>query len=349
MDIRSPEINNQSEQEKPQKKRHFWLWLFVSILILAALGFAFFRKTSFIFSQMNIDGSNGGGILPIAEDWPRPEKDSDRINILLLGLRGADDPNGGLLTDTIILISVKKSTGQAAMISIPRDLYVEMPRSSSSDSQERIKEKINFAYAMGEEKKTGGGIIYSKAVVSNVSGLYIDYTVAVDFLAFKEIVDILDGVDVYLDRPFKEETQFAKEVILDLPAGRNHLDGQTALYFARSRYSTSDFDRARRQQKILLAIKDKALSFGFLINPLKILETLNTFGRHVRTDVQMSDIDGLIKLSQGVNLKDVRQKVFDTSEEGLLYASTSDGGAYILLPVGDNYDKIREASRNIFN
>lgn len=352
MDKHIDGIINKPNQETPeilpsQKPRRFWLWFLFLGIILMVMGL-FFYKTGFIFSQINIGGGNGGGILPVAEDWPKPEKDPDRINILLLGLRGPDDPNGGLLTDTIILVSIKKSISQVAMISIPRDIYLEMPREAGQPKSQAIKEKINFAYALGEEKKIGGGLVYSQAVVSRLTGLYIDYTISADFLAFKEIVDILDGIDIYLDKPFSETTQFAKEILLELPAGRNHLDGETALYFVRSRYSTSDFDRARRQQQVLLAIKDKALSLGILLNPVKIFELLDVLGRHIKTNMAVVDFNSLISLAQELNSGNIIKKVFDTSEQGLLYMSTSEKGAYILLPVGDNFNKIQETCKNIF-
>lgn len=339
-------INEKHLKEKPRKKRRFWLWFFISLLILAAAVGTFFYKAGFTFSQMNVN--QGGGILPISEDAPKIEKDPDRINILLLGLRGPDDPNGGLLTDTMMILSIKQSTGQVAMISIPRDLYVKMPVESNKNSSQAIKEKINFAYALGEEKMQGGGLIYSKVAVQAVTGLFIDHVVSVDFLAFKDVVDILGGVDVTLDKPFIETTQFAKEILLELPAGKNHLDGNMALYFVRSRYSTNDFDRARRQQQVLLAMKEKALSLGILLNPVKIFELLDSMSKHVRTDMPLGDLNYMISLSKNLNFKNIKGKVFDTTPDGLLYATTNEKGAYILLPQGDNFDKIRETCRNIF-
>ena len=126
-------------------------------------------KTGFTFSQIIIDFSNGGGKLPTEQ--PFQDKDPNRLNVLLLGLRGENDPHGGLLTDSIMLVSVEKKSGKIALISIPRDLYVKIPGTDTW-------EKINSAHAYGEEKKRGsGGILYSKAIVSDISGLYIDYAV----------------------------------------------------------------------------------------------------------------------------------------------------------------------------
>jgi LCP family protein required for cell wall assembly len=366
-------IEDQENFQKP-KKRRFWLWFFVVVFVLAAAIGMLFYKANFTFSQMN--SNQAGGVLPISEDAPKIEKDPDRINILLLGLRGPDDPNGGLLTDTMMVLSIRQSTGQVAMISIPRDLYIKMPTEPGKSSSQAMKEKINFAYALGEERAQGGGLAYAKVAVQSVTGLFIDHVISVDFLAFKDIVDILGGVDIHLSKPFIEDQQWIdsgdagpssaffikteiattsagviekQKWVFEIPAGTSHLDGNTALYYARARYSSNDFNRVERQQQILLAMKDKALSLGILLNPVKIFELLDTMGKNVRTDMSLGEINNMIGLSKSLNFKNIRSKVFDTTPEGLLYATTSEKGAYILLPQGDNFDKIREACKNIFN
>jgi len=301
-------------------------------------------KTGFTFSQMSVDEDNPAAVLPLGEKAFTPTPDNDRLNILLLGLRGEDDPNGGALTDSIMIFSFKKSTGQTALISIPRDLYVEIPGMNGK------KEKINFAYAHGYDKNgVAGGLYLSKIAVSRVSGLFINQAIVVNHEAFREIVDILGGIDVYLEAPFQEKSQFAKEILIDLPAGKNHLDGATALYFVRSRFSTSDFDRARRQQKVLLAIKDKALSLGFLTNPGKIFQVLESLGRNVKTDISFSDISSFITIAQKIDTNKVIHKVFDTTPDGLLYATHSENGAYILLPVKGDFSQIQQACQRIFD
>jgi len=315
----------------------FWVSLLVAILVV--VGGLLVYKTGFTFNQIQ---TGEVGELSLTENMATPTPDSDRINILLLGLRGEDDPNGGLLTDSVMVLSVKKSTGQVALISIPRDLFILMPGAN-------YKEKINFAYALGFEKKgAAGALLFSKIAVSQVTGLYIDKAVSVDHAAFKEVIDILGGVDVYLDKPFSEKTQFAKEMLIDLPAGQNHLDGTTALYFVRSRFETSDFDRARRQQLVLVAAKDKALSLGVIANPVKVFQILDSLGRNVKTDMSISDIKSLLTLANGLEADKITHKVFDTTPEGLLQSSKSDAGAYILLPAAGDFSKIQSACRNIF-
>ena len=265
----------------------------------------------------------------------------DRLNVLILGIRGVNDPNGGLLSDTIMVISLEPKTGKIALISIPRDLYVEMPHHN-------FKNKINEVYVHGiEDENWKKGLKYSEEAVADVTGLDIHYATSVDFKAFKEIIDTFGGVTITLDKPFSERNQFA-EGIIELPAGRQVIDGDTALLFVRARFSTSDFDRAKRQQQVLLAIKEKAFSLGVLSNPAKIISILNSLGNHVKTDAELWEIKELIVLMQKINTTDVKRKVFDTSESGLLYASRDDSGSYILLPEGDDFGKVREACRGIF-
>lgn len=334
------------EADKKNKPKSIWRrfafgsWIMILIIALLGVGAALVYKTSFTFSQMKTEAQ--GNLTDLTENMATPLPESDRLNILLLGLRGEDDPNGGLLTDSIMILSIKKSTGQVALISVPRDLYVITPSTNT-------KEKINYAYALGYEKKgVAGALLFSKIAVSQVTGLYLDKAISIDHAAFKEIVDVLGGIDVYLETPFSEKAQFAKEMIIDLPAGDNHLDGAQALYFVRSRFSTSDFDRARRQQKVLVAMKDKALSLGVLANPVKLFQILDSLGRNVRTDMGMSDFQSLLSMVDGLKFNDLVRKVFDTTPEGLLYSSHTESGSYILLPQGDNFSKIQETCKNMF-
>lgn len=267
----------------------------------------------------------------------------DKLNILLLGIRGVDDPNGGLLTDTLMIMSIKPQTGEVALISIPRDLYVKMPYSDH-------KNKINEAYALGikNDKHWKGGLKYSKEAIADVTGLDIHYAASIDFEAFKEMIDTLGGITITLDKPFSETNQFA-EGIIELPAGKQVIDGGTALLFVRARFSSSDFDRARRQQQVLLAVKEKAFSLGVISNPVKIIAILNSIGNHVRTDMELWEIQEIAVMSKRLDTSDIKRKVFSTGKDGLLYSSWSDNGSYILLPEGGNFDKIREVCRGIFD
>jgi len=287
-------------------------------------------------------------ILPVeGQDYSAMEKAKEnkleRLNVLLLGIRGADDPNGGLLTDTMMVATIELKTGNVALISVPRDLYVNMPNHD-------FKRKINEAYVTGimDTKDWKGGLDYAKKAVSDVTGLDIHYAASVDFRAFKEIIDTMGGVTIDLAQPFSEMNQF-EEGPISLPAGKQTINGDTALLFVRARFSSNDFERAKRQQQVLMAVKEKALGLGVLSNPLKIISILNTLGNDVRVDAQLWEIQEMAVLAQKVDSSKIRRKVFDTTESGLLYASRDQNGAYILLPDGDNFSKIREEIKNIFN
>src|SRR3989344_2131573 len=185
-------------------------------------------------------------IAALDKNFPLPAEEENRWDVLILGIRGTDDPDGGLLSDSIMLFSLDKETGKSSLASIPRDIYVDLPGMATG--------KINEIYEKGiaRQKETD----FPKEAFSRLTGVRIDNVIVFDFKAFQEIVDALGGVDVTLKKPFEEKGQWGYS--FSLPAGPNHLNGQDALYFVRSRYSTNDFDRSLRQQQVVLAIKNKA-------------------------------------------------------------------------------------------
>ena len=319
----------------------------VIILVLMIFG-AFFYKAGFTFSKIitikNIAWEKIFGKLPPAEYMPL--KDEDRINVLLLGVGGTEHKEGRLLADSIMVVSLKKSTGKIALISIPRDLYVQMPGESQY-------EKVNATYVFGEQKY-GNGLDYSKKTIGYITGLYIDYTVAVDFEAFEIVIDAIGGIGIHLDEPFIEGKQWWCDEngencrIFIVEAGDQVLDGKTALFYVRSRFSTDDFDRARRQQQVMLAIKDKILSLGILANPLIVNNLFDAVANNVKINVMPWEIPNLIKLAQRADMENIIGKVFDITPGGLLYQTEKDG-IYILLPVDGNFNKIRQACQQIFD
>jgi LCP family protein required for cell wall assembly len=330
------------------KKRWFKI-LLVIILLLAATGGWAMYKTGMTLSKISTkDGflkSLWKTIPGIGSDELQGQKEG-QINILLLGMRGNNMPGGGLLADTIMVASIKPQENKVALISIPRDLYVQDPGTSNHS-------KINAVHALYEGKGEGKGMETMKQIVTEVTGLQIHYVVRLDFKGFMDLVETIGGVDVYLEKPFSEPSQFEGEDALNfsLPAGKNHLNGQKALFFVRARYASSDFERAKRQQQVLIALKDKLLSLGTLSDFGKANNIMNILGNDVRTDMDISEMKKAFDLTGQIKDPQIKQKVFDTSPEGLLYSSKADtpeGKTYILLPNGGNYDKIHEACRNIF-
>ena len=314
-----------------------WSWK-KRVAISAAV--VFFIVFSFLFAKVEKTFSLINNRL-----WKRTihidnYQEKNRTDILMLGLRGKDDlENGGLLTDTIMLLSIDTADDKAAMISIPRDLYVRIPGLGKM-------EKINFAYAHGKGRDRDG-LNASRQAVEKATGVNIDYVVAVDFESFISLIDTIGGIDVYVPREFTETSQWGWE--FRVPKGMNHMNSQTALYYARSRYSTSDFDRSRRQQDILMAIAGKALSLKILSNPVKLNAILDSLSKGLDTDIDFISMLNLIKYGGLAQNDKITRFILNDSDDNLL-KSDHINGAYVLYPKSgmENYDAIKEKIRNIF-
>jgi len=302
--------------------------------VLVSKGAKIFDKESGGLSSI-FQSVNGSGF----------QADSDgRTNVLVMGLGGSTHP-GGMLTDSMMVISYDSKGKAIAMLSIPRDLYVKIP-------DHKVSTKINEAYSIGELEKKGTGAALAKKTVASVLDIPIQYYVTLDFKGFESIVNTLGGIDVYVDRaiydPSYPDEKMQGYAPFSIKAGQQHLDGKTALKYARSRESTSDFDRAARQQKVISAIKDKALSLGFLGNPKKILDMVSTLSSNLRTDFNPSEIKELLAQIKDIPSDKIIHKVLDDSANGALVADSSSGTFY-LKPKDATYDEIHKIAQNIFS
>ena len=335
-------------KEEPEGRKKLKKILIITAIIVLGLGGLFYYKASSIFSKISTGGDGLLSGLFKGEEDLKGVGDG-RINVLLLGMRGSNMPGGSLLADTIMIVSVKPDENKIAMISIPRDLQVEIPGHGTR--------KINSAHAFGEEAGKGKGMELMQQVVGNVTGLSIHYVGTANFQAMREIVNTLGGIVVHLDKPFSETSQFVEGNecggIFSLPEGDVKLNGDQALCYSRARYNTSDFDRARRQQDVLIAMENKALSLGTLSDFSKINDMANTVGDNVRTNIAPWEMQKMFGLYQKMDNPGIIHKVIDNNQEnGLLYSTTmdtSEGASYVLLPKGGNFGKIKEVCQNIFN
>lgn len=233
-----------------------------------------------------------------------------RVNILLLGV-GGPAHDGPDLTDTMLLLSVDPVNNTAALVSIPRDLWVKMPVNYFGQYQ-----KINAVYESGKYHYLGhqddsnsnkqalnAGFAAADQAVETVLGVRIDYHVLVDFQAFRQAVDAVDGVTIDVAEPLYDPTmawENNNNPVL-APAGVQAMNGKEALLYARSRETSSDFARTQRQRQLLLALKDKVLSLGTLSNPTKISGLLDSFGDNVYTDISIQGAERLYSIMRQVN------------------------------------------------
>lgn len=264
------------------------------VIVLLAGGLLLWR--SYINIHKVFSGS--GTVAALSTQRVAPEllkgEGSGRVNILLLGIGGPNHP-GGDLTDTIVVLSVDPVNKTAAMLSVPRDLWVKMPVNYFGAYQ-----KINAAYSSAKYKYLGevdltssnqaaihAGFAAADQAVSEVLGINIDYHVLVNFQAFRQAVDTVGGVTVDVKNQLYDPTMAWENNNNPVLAavGVQTMQGKQALNYARSRETSSDFARSERQRQLLLALKEKVLTLGTLSSPLKINNLMNAFGSNVHTDM----------------------------------------------------------------
>lgn len=326
-----------------KKIKHLKLYIVLGVLAVVFTGLGYFGWN--LYSRLAATFGGSPDLLSLFAGQQLKGEDRGRVNILLLGI-GDTGHDGENLSDTIMLISYDVKTKQASMVSVPRDLYVKIDSYGSA--------KINAAHAYGEYYKyDGGGPALATKVVSQVLGVPIDYYARVDFTGLKDIVNAVGGVDIDVTSdiydPFYPSDDGLGSKALYIKRGQQHMNGDLALRYSRSRETTSDFDRARRQQQVLVAIKNKVMSAETLLNPAKISDIATALGKHLKTNFAVGEIPHGIELFKGVDTSKIKNKVFDNSAEGLLVSDSGDAG-YILIPRAGmyNYSRLQAVVKNIF-
>jgi LCP family protein required for cell wall assembly len=266
-----------------------------------------------------ISGTEPGEANPQAT----PDIAQERVNILLLGTDQRDGEQGPSRTDTMIVITVDPQTKTAGMLSIPRDLWVSIPGHSEG--------RINTAHFFGDANDyPGGGPALAKKTVQYALGIPIHYYVRVNFEGFEKLVDAIGGITVYVEEAIHDERYPDGNygyMTIDIPAGEQLMDGQMALRYARARHGGTDFQRARRQQQVLKAIRDRVLRLDIPLT--RIPEMLKIVGDSVRTDLSLSDMYALAKVGREVDGESIRSAVID---ETLTIPQTTPDGAQVLIP-----------------
>ncbi|HET9906334.1 MAG TPA: LCP family protein [Anaerolineales bacterium] len=252
----------------------------------------------------------------------------ETVNFLLIG-SDRRSTAGSTRTDTMVIAILRPNEGQVSLISIPRDLWVSIPGGYENN-------RINTAYQLGiSSGYPGGGPGLLKETILYNLGIRIDHTAMVDFSGFSQIVDTLGGVDVpvscaYTDwrlidpsfDPFNENNWH----LYTTGPGMIHMDGDLALWYARSRQRSSDFDRGRRQQEVLRALFTQALQGGTVA---RIPELYNDLQSTVETDLGLADLLQLAIYAPKMTSADIRSYYI---RPPLVSSWITDGGAYVLLP-----------------
>ena len=280
---------------------------------------------------------------PAAVVQPAPTWDVsrlERVNILLLGVDQRPSQTIPGLTDSMMLITIDPGHGQVGMLSIPRDTWVKIPGYE-------IYNKINTAHRIGDIKNyPGGGPVLAKQTVSELIGYPVHYYVRLNFEGFREIIDYVGGLDIDVPRDLNDPTYPSDDYGFDplfIPKGLQHMDGALALKYARTRHVDNDFGRARRQQQVILALKEKILSQGMLPTLIRNLPGLaRSLAQSVQTDIPLDRLLALAELGRQVDFDQIEQAVIDCSLGECTY---SEAGAWILIP---DRDKIRAVVDRLF-
>jgi LCP family protein required for cell wall assembly len=268
-----------------------------------------------------------GPIKPASTLIPTPAKEilqgKDTLNIALLGIDKSETA-GSYRTDAILVLSFDRTRKAAALISFPRDLYVFIPAYGM--------QRINAAYLEGQQLHYSGGRfgLFADTMKYNF-GLRVDHYALMNFQGFKDMVDALGGIDVTAAKPLTDfRLGYGNYTI---PAGVRHMDGPTALWYVRSRQTTSDFDRGRRQQEVILAIAQRLLDLRAIAN---LPGFFNLFMKYFESDLTLDIVTPYVELAGSVSPSTL-QRYRIISPDGCSSWTTPEGGM-VLLP---KYDAIR--------
>lgn len=340
------------------KKIILFLLLFLFISFLTTV-FFFFHKLQAVGEKINSTNSSQVTIpsleilsslaqINAEKRSPLAGESEGRVNILLLGIAGEGKP-GGNLTDTIMIASIDTKENKVALLSLPRDLYV-----SIADSNYSAKINSLYKYGLNNNKNIEPLI----KTIENITDLSLGYYLVVNFSGFEKFIDDIGGINVEVQRDIYDSSypgpNYSYETF-EIKKGFHNLDGATALKYARERHDDpeGDFGRAKRQQQVIQAAKNKLFSAQTFLNPLAINKLLNTLGENIKTNLTLEEINSLIKLTKNLDTQNVNTAVVDAwKKDSLLKVSHifyDNTRAFILVPRVGNYTEIKELAKNIFD
>lgn len=329
-----------------------WAWLVIatallgftvicSILLIVAVRFAVgddnnntviadqpaLEPTSIIYSEEIVGDDTVGGALDgnSLEIQQRKWDGTERFNILLMGLDKRPDETGSVFrTDTMILVSLDPKSNSIGMLSIPRDLYVEVPFAGLH--------RVNAAYVIGELEQSGGGPTMAKQTVQYNFGIPVHEYVTVDFQAVIGIIDAVGGVEIDVPNDiidYEYPTMNYGTEIFQVSAGLQRMDGETALKYARTRHGSDDIARAQRQQAVIYAVRDQVISVDMIDDLLVQAPMLySTLNDGIQTGLSFDQIIQLSLWAADVPRENIRSGV--VSWEYLSSYRTPTGGSVVV-------------------
>jgi LCP family protein required for cell wall assembly len=340
------------------KKRRIIKWAII-VIVLAILGFAGFMA----YKVLHAGGSIfQGSLLDIIQSQPLQQDANGRSNILILGTSEDDPGHGGAyLTDSMMVMSIDQNNKLVDMFSIPRDMYVKYGMACNSGYEGKINEyyscsNTDMTSASAEQDR----LTKTRQFIGSIFGIDVQYAVHVNNTVIKQAVDAVGGVDVdiqgdgpvpygvtagsVLDRNFDWRCNYTCYYVKYSP-GVHHLDGIHALFLAEARgdsvptygLAKSNPDREINQQKIIIALKQKAVSTGTFADPTKVSSLLDALGSNLRTNFQTKEIRTLMKLGSDIKPENINRLSLDSGDSPL-FTNGNYGGASVVIPSAGVFD-----------
>jgi LCP family protein required for cell wall assembly len=312
----------------------FLILLFLSPIIIAET----------IFEKAGVSGLTDAAKSFLSSKDSEIKSQNGRVNLLILGI-GGKGHDGSDLTDTMIFASISLTGSPIKLVSIPRDIWIP-----------EIRAKINSAYYWGNlQPERGGGLNFTKQIVTEVTGQPVNYALVIDFSGFQDIIDTIGGIDVSIDRSFTDTkypvagrendlcggdlTLACRYETIHFDKGVTHMDGATALTFVRSREGdngeNTDFARSVRQQKVIAAVGKKALFINTILNPVKDYRILVTVKASVETDLNPTAL-GILARTILANKNNMSSMVLSTDLLINPPISPAYDKQYVLIPKAGN-------------
>lgn len=336
--VQKPRYHPHLTFKKLFEKRKKWQLYFIAPILI----FCLFLVIKTVFSVYDYGSRQNFVYRLLTPILNNVQKDENGfINILLIGQGGAGH-DGAELADTIMVVSLDLKNNNVAMLSVPRDLWITYKYGAS---------RINEVYRSNKNRLIGGYKMDPKLAaeesmnifigeVEKISKMKIPYYAKIDFKGFIEIVNEIGGITVHPKKIIHDNTypdgKWGYEVF-HMEPGIHQLDGATALKYARSRHNSSDFERAARQQEVIQAIKDKAISLGILTSPRKITNFLQVAEKNFETNLDIKELIALAIVGKDISKERMFSAVFNNdwdSKGGFLGSPprAEYGGASVLIP-----------------
>ena len=268
----------------------------------------------------------------------------ERVTILVLGIDERKQETGPFRTDTMLVLTIDPASKTAGMLSIPRDLWVQIPAMDTDG-------KINTAHFLGDAYNyPGGGPALAVKTVQESLGIPIDYYIRVNFDAFEKVVDAIGGVEICVPETIDDPTYPCYDAYcydpLHIDAGCQHMNGTLALKYARTRHTGTDMDRAKRQQQVILAARDKVAKQNLLPQLVPHApDLLDTLQHAVQTDLSLDQMIRLAKLATEIDPKNIKQATIDENMV-VAYDAPTNPPQNVLVPIRE---KIRALRDQFFN